>query len=77
MAEYPFMRQMVLRIPRFLWPVPKAYGHVLAFTEDGNVVDDLQDPGGRPPTITGVTETSAGLYIQNVDGASLGCLMRR
>jgi sugar lactone lactonase YvrE len=77
MAEYPFMRQMVLRIPRFMWPVPKPYGHVLAFTEDGNVVDDLQDPGGRSPTITGVTETSAGLYIQNVDGASLGCLMRR
>ena len=43
-ADKPFLRKLALRLPRALWPVPVTYGHVLAFTEDGNVVADLQDP---------------------------------
>ena len=39
MADKPFMRKLILRLPRALWPIPKAYGHVMAFTEDGKVVD--------------------------------------
>ena len=52
MADKPFMRELTLRLPRALWPLPKAYGHVMAFTEDGQVVADLQDPAAptrRPP----------------------------
>lgn len=76
MASRPFLRELALRIPRVFWPMPKPYGHVLAFTEDGNVVADLQDPGGASPTITGATETADRLYIQNVDGKGLGWLAR-
>eukprot|EP01032_Pedospumella_encystans_P027038 gene27038-30567_t len=74
MATQPFMRKLVLRIPRALWPAPKRYGHVLAFTEDGKVVADLQDPSGASPVTTGATETVDGLYIQNVNGNSVGWL---
>lgn len=77
MAEKPFMRALTLRIPRFMWSLPKAYGHVIAFTEDGRIVASLQDPTGASPTTTGVTETSRGLYIHNVDGRSLGWLGRK
>ena len=28
MADKPFLRRLTLRLPRALWPVPKAYGHV-------------------------------------------------
>jgi sugar lactone lactonase YvrE len=66
MAGNIFMRKLALRLPRFLWPVPPAYGHVLAFTEDGRVVADLQDPGAAYPDATGVLETADRLYIQSL-----------
>lgn len=76
MAERPFLRRMVLRIPRFMWSMPKPFGHVVAFTEDGTVVANLQDPTGQSPTTTGATETAEHLYIHNVDGKSLSRLPR-
>jgi sugar lactone lactonase YvrE len=76
LAERPFLRELVLRIPRAIWSMPKPYGHVIAFTEDGKVVADLQDRSGMSPTTTGVTETADRLYIQNVDGKSFGWLAR-
>ncbi|KFI07171.1 SMP-30/gluconolactonase/LRE family protein [Massilia sp. BSC265] len=77
MADRPFLRRMILRIPRFMWSMPKPFGHVLAFTEDGTVVADLQDPTGQSPTTTGATETADRLYIHNVDGKRLDWLPRR
>jgi sugar lactone lactonase YvrE len=74
MAPHPFMRKLALRLPRALWPVPPAYGHVLAFTDDGKVVADLQDPAGSYPGTTGVLETPDRLYIQSVHAPSLGWL---
>jgi len=76
LADKPFMRQVTLRLPRALWPIPKAYGHVMAFTEDGQVVNDLQDPSGQYPESTGVTETAERLYIQSLHAKGLGWLSR-
>jgi sugar lactone lactonase YvrE len=76
MSEKPFMRKLILRLPRALWPDPVPYGHVMAFTEDGTVVADLQDPSGAYPQTTGVTETSDRLYIQNLHGKGLGWIAR-
>jgi sugar lactone lactonase YvrE len=72
MAGSPFMRKLTLRLPRFLWPIPPRYGHVMAFTEDGKVVADLQDPSGAYPETTGVTETADRLYIQSLHAKMLG-----
>jgi sugar lactone lactonase YvrE len=74
MAGYPFMRKLALRLPHFLWPLPPSYGHVLAFTEDGRVVADLQDPKGAYPETTGVLETADRLYIQSLHASSIGWL---
>jgi sugar lactone lactonase YvrE len=74
LADKPFMRQLTLRLPRALWPIPKAYGHVMAFTEDGKVVADLQDPSGAYPETTSVTETRERLYIQSLHAKGLGWL---
>ena len=76
MAEKPFLRAMTLRLPRALWPVPKAYGHVIAFTEDGKVVADLQDPTGAYPETTAITETPERLYVQSLHAKGLGWLKR-
>lgn len=71
LASRPFMRELVLRIPRALWLNPAPYGHVLAFTEEGEIVDDLQDPDCRFPTTTGATETAHRLYIHDADYGEL------
>ena len=77
MAPYPFLRKLVLRLPRALWPVPPAYGHVIAFTEDGRIVADLQDPSGAYAETTAVTETPERLYIQSLHADTLGWLPSR
>lgn len=74
LAPWPALRRLMLRVPRALWPTPEPYGHVLAFTEDGAVVADLQDPGGHSPTTTGVTELAGRAYIHNLDGTHLDWL---
>jgi len=72
MADKPWLRKLMLRVPRALWPEPKPYGHVVAFTGDGRIVADLQDPSGAAPVTTGVTEAAGRLYIHNVTGGGLG-----
>lgn len=76
LATQPFLRKLTLRLPRAMWPIPKAYGHVMAFTEDGKVVADLQDPTGAYPETTAVTETPARLYIQSLHAKGLGWLAK-
>ena len=60
-----------------MWPVPKAYGHVIAFTEDGYIVADLQDPSGAYPETTAITETRDRLYVQSLHAKVLGWLPRK
>ena len=76
LAPYPALRKATLRLPRSMWPVPKPYGHVIAFTEDGKVVADLQDPTGAYPETTAVTETADRLYVQSLHAPWLGWLPR-
>ena len=63
-----------LRLPRALWPIPQPYGHVIAFTDDGKVVADLQDPSGAYPETTAITETADRLYVQSLHAHGLGWL---
>ena len=74
LSDKPFFRKVTLRLPRFLWPIPKAYGHVFAFSEDGKVLESLQDPTGAYPETTGVTETPTRLYIQSLHAKTIGYL---
>ncbi len=77
MATMPWLRKLVLRLPRAWWPIPKPFGHVMAFTEDGKVVQDLQDPSGAYPETTGVTETNDRLYIQSLSAKTLGWMEKK
>jgi sugar lactone lactonase YvrE len=76
MADKPILREVTLRLPRALWPLPRKYGHVFAFTEDGRVVADLQDPSGSYPETTGVTETRDRLFIQNLHLPAIGWMAK-
>jgi hypothetical protein len=65
---------MTLRLPRAFWPVPPVYGHVIAFDEDGRMVADLQDPGGRLAETSGATEFGGRLYVHSLHAPALGVL---
>lgn len=70
----PFLRKIALRLPHALVPVPKPYGHMVAFTEDSKVVADLQDPDGTYADATGITETRDRLYVQSLTAKTLAWL---
>lgn len=76
LAQKPFLRAVLLRLPRSLLPLGQPYGHVFAFDEDGRVTEDLQDPGGTYPQTTGATETADRLYIHSLHAHSIGWLPR-
>lgn len=76
LSEKPFLRKLILRLPRAMWPLPRDQGHVFAFTEDGKVVADLQDHTGAYPETTSVTETPQRLYVQSLHGKTLAWMPR-
>ena len=76
-AGRPWLRSLALRLPRSMWPVPPAYGHVFAFDETGRVLADLQDPSGAYPETSGATEAGEFIYIQSLHAKTLGVLDRR
>jgi sugar lactone lactonase YvrE len=76
LAERPFLRKILLRLPRFLLPLGQSYGHVFAIDEDGRVTADLQDPSGAYPEATGATETADRLYIHSLHARAIGWLPR-
>jgi sugar lactone lactonase YvrE len=76
MAGKPWMRTLTLRLPRFLWPIPPKYGHVMSFTEDGTILTDLQDPSGAYPETTGVLETADRLYVHSLHAGWIGWMKR-
>jgi sugar lactone lactonase YvrE len=74
MSGRPWLRALTLRLPKALWPVPPAYGHVIAFDEDGRVVADLQDPAGRIEETSGVTEHAGRLYVHSLHATAFGLI---
>ena len=77
LADKPLLRKLTLRLPKSLWPVPPAYGHVAAFDEaSGRIVADLQDPAGAYPETTGVLELADRLWVPSLHAPSLGWLPR-
>jgi sugar lactone lactonase YvrE len=74
MSDKPWLRSLTLRLPKSLWPVPAAYGHVIAFDEQGRVLLDLQDPSGKLPETSGATERNGLLYVQSLHADAFGVL---
>ncbi len=72
LAGRPFLRKVLLRLPRSVLPTGAPYGHVFAIDEDGNVTRDLQDPEGEYPETTGATETADRLYIHSLHATAIG-----
>lgn len=76
LSQKPWMRKVLLRLPSSLLPIGEPLGHVFAFTEDGRVVEDLQDPAAGYPQTTGATETADHLYIHSLTAHRIGWVPR-
>jgi sugar lactone lactonase YvrE len=61
---HPAWKTLMLKLPAFLRPGPKAYGRILAVDPSGRIVHDLQDPTGEAAAfVTNVTPHDGWLYL--------------
>jgi sugar lactone lactonase YvrE len=77
LADKPWLRKVIMRLPKFLRPEADVSSHVIAFNEHGEVLMNLQDPGARYPTLTGVLETQRSLYLTTLYGHSLPVIAKQ
>lgn len=73
-SDKPFVRKIVQRLPAFVRPKATRYGHVIAFTDSGDIIASLQDPTGAYAINTGVFETPDYLYVGSLMEPDLGRL---
>lgn len=76
LANKPFLRKVVQRLPSFVRPKATHYGHVLAISGDGKVLANLQDPSGIYPLTTGASETEDYLYVSSLIAPMLARVKR-
>jgi len=71
--EYPFLRSIILRLPEFVRnsAIPPRYAMILGFDENGKVVYNLQDPGGKYDYITSGLQVGNTLYLGSLKEPSL------
>jgi sugar lactone lactonase YvrE len=77
LAGKPFLRKVIQRLPAFLRPQAVAYGHIFAIDGTGKILVDLQDPTGKYPINTSVTETKDYLYIGSLVTSVVGRLNKQ
>jgi sugar lactone lactonase YvrE len=69
----PYLRKVVMRLPKFLQPAPKRYSFVLALDGNGQVVANLQD--GSPQCyaqIANALEHNGSLYFGSIGESTVG-----
>lgn len=71
LADKPFLRKVVQRLPAFFRPAAARYGHILAISGEGKVLENLQDPAALYPLTTGASEAEGYLYISSLIAPSL------
>lgn len=64
LADDPFLREVVVRLPDALRPQPERTARILGIDEEGRVVHDLFDPEGtKIHMVTGAQERAGTLYL--------------
>jgi len=76
LAERPWLRKVVQRLPAAVRPKAVHYGHVIAFDDNGEVLLNLQDPAGTYPLISAATETDDALYFGSLIAPTVGKLTK-
>jgi len=74
-SDSPFLRKVIQRLPAFIRPKAKAYGHVIAINDQGEVIYNLQDPTKKYGYNTGALIHNDTLYISSLHEKSLAKLV--
>ncbi len=76
LSEWPFLRKMLRRAPAFMRPTATTYGHIIAVDDQGEVLENLQDPDAAYPVITSITETDDYLYLGSLVAPVMARLLK-
>jgi sugar lactone lactonase YvrE len=74
LAPYPFVRNIIQRLPSFMRPSAKDYGHLIKLDIAGRVIENYQDPSGAFPFVTGAIEVEDGYYVSSLTASQVGFL---
>jgi sugar lactone lactonase YvrE len=69
----PFLRKVVMRLPKFLQPAPRRYSFVLGLDTNGQIVENLQN--GSPDCyaqIANAVEHDGSLYFGSIGESAIG-----
>lgn len=73
LLPHPFVRKIVMRLPKFLQPAPKRYSFVLGLDVNGKVINNFQN--GSPDCyaqIANAVERGGALYFGSIGERSVG-----
>jgi len=73
LLPHPFLRKVVLRLPKFLQPAPKRYSFILGLDQSGQVTENLQN--GSPDCyaqIANAVERGDSLYFGSIGESAVG-----
>ncbi len=74
-SHHPWVKDLVAKLPRALWPKAEPYGLALAVDEQGRIIRSLQDPGGgHLRMITSVLPHQGKLYFGSLDNDRVGMI---
>lgn len=59
----PFLRKVIVRLPKFIQPAPETYGFVVGLDKNAKVIHNLQDPTQKFGQITSVQQYKDKLYL--------------
>lgn len=73
----PWLRKVILRLPKAVRPAADVSSHVIAFDAEGEVLMNMHDPDARYPMLTGVLETQRNLYLTTLYGNTLPVIAKK
>jgi sugar lactone lactonase YvrE len=77
LRPYPWLTNQLAKIPRTLWPAPRAYPMVVVLDGEGHIVDSLQDPGGeRLRQLTSAEPAGDAIFLATLDQPGIAQLAR-
>ncbi len=77
LSDKPWLRKVIMRLPKFIQPEADVSSHVIAFNEHGEILMNMHDPAARFPILTGVLETQTNLYLTTLYGSALPVIAKQ
>ncbi|MEL6863734.1 MAG: SMP-30/gluconolactonase/LRE family protein [Bacteroidota bacterium] len=70
--DKPFLRKIIVRLPKSLRPAPERYGFILGLDQNGQIKYNLQDPNGKYAQISSVQQFGDKLYLGSLAENGVG-----